>query len=357
MGANTSKLHVFRAGKHTTAAGESVEFSADDIAQIAAVYDPKVYQAPLVVGHPKTDDPAFGWVGCLSANGSELFAEPASDPPVDSQFAAMVNDGKFRNISVALWPPGHPSSPRKEGYYLRHVGFLGATAPSVKGLTPAQFSGDADKLVTIEFSNGDEAERASLFEKLKSILSPKSTSEALKPAHFSEETEMTDEQKKALDAREVDLAKKEKEFADAKAAFEIKQKADAHAVEVSKHSAWVEDQAKAGKILPTQKVELSEALASLSGVAEIEFADGDAKVKKSPLEIVKAAIVGKTIDFSEKSKGQPGTGKVINFNGPRDMKVDDERAKLHSAALEYAEKNKVDYVVAVAAIERQQQSA
>jgi hypothetical protein len=179
MSAAKSKLHVFRAGKHVAASGEVAEFSAERVAAIAAAYDPKVYKAPFVIGHPKTDDPAFGWVGALQADGGNLFAEEDTEQPALPEFKEMVNAGRFRNISVAIWPKGHPSSPKPEGDYLKHVGFLGATAPAVKGLTPAHFKENDDKILVVEF--GEEDENA-ILEKLKNILFPNSKTKRLQPA-------------------------------------------------------------------------------------------------------------------------------------------------------------------------------
>ena len=74
-----------------------------------------------------------------------------ADPEkVEPNFAEMVNDGRFPKISSSFWPPNHPSNPKPGVWYLRHVGFLGAAAPAVKGLKPASFSDEAADLVTIE---------------------------------------------------------------------------------------------------------------------------------------------------------------------------------------------------------------
>ncbi|BDZ02437.1 hypothetical protein MUTS16_35100 [Escherichia coli] len=56
-------------------------------------YDPSVHEAPLVIGHPRTEDPAWGWVKALSLSGVDLMAEPAQ---LDPQFAEMVTDGRFK---------------------------------------------------------------------------------------------------------------------------------------------------------------------------------------------------------------------------------------------------------------------
>ena len=55
-------LEIFKAGKHTTAAGQTLEFSEADLQATVAAYDPGKHEAPLVIGHPSIDAPAYGWV-------------------------------------------------------------------------------------------------------------------------------------------------------------------------------------------------------------------------------------------------------------------------------------------------------
>ena len=66
---------IFRAGRHRTIGGQTVEFSEADLAAVAAAYDAAVHEAPLVIGHPKTDDPAMGWVSGLKCVGPRLEAD------------------------------------------------------------------------------------------------------------------------------------------------------------------------------------------------------------------------------------------------------------------------------------------
>lgn len=84
-------------------------------------YDPSVHEAPLVIGHPRTEDPAWGWVKALSLSGVDLMAEPAQ---LDPQFAEMVTDGRFKSVRLFL-PPGFTVNPKPGVLYLRHVGFRG----------------------------------------------------------------------------------------------------------------------------------------------------------------------------------------------------------------------------------------
>lgn len=139
------KLQIFRAGRHTDMHGRSIEFSDADLAACAAAYDPAKFEAPLVVGHPDINAPAYGWVKSLAhAEGSPLEAVPDQ---VDPAFAEMVNAGRFKKISASFYMPDAPGNPSPGVWYLRHVGFLGAAAPAVKGLKNASFAADEPGVV------------------------------------------------------------------------------------------------------------------------------------------------------------------------------------------------------------------
>ena len=92
---------IFRAGRHRTISGKVIEFSEVDLAAIAAAYDPAVHEAPLVAGHPKTDDPAMGWVSGLKCVGPRLEADFRQTDPA---FAEAVKAGSSRQVDVSHFP-------------------------------------------------------------------------------------------------------------------------------------------------------------------------------------------------------------------------------------------------------------
>ncbi len=124
-------LHLLRSGAFTDMNGATVSFSDGDLVAIADSYDPNTHEAPIVVGHPKTDSPAYGWVASLSTDAAGLHAEVHQ---VNPQFAEQVRDGAYKKLSAALYTPEHHNNPTPGAFYLKHVGFLGATPPVVKGL-------------------------------------------------------------------------------------------------------------------------------------------------------------------------------------------------------------------------------
>lgn len=76
-GMNTpAPIHIFRPGTHTDASGRTLAFSELDLEASAKALAPALFEAPLVVGHPQTDAPAYGWVASLSFSQSGLAASP-----------------------------------------------------------------------------------------------------------------------------------------------------------------------------------------------------------------------------------------------------------------------------------------
>jgi len=129
---------VFRTGTHTSSSGISRTWTEADLESIANKYNPQQHEAPLVVGHPKTNHPAYGWVEGLKRSGQFLFARAKNIVP---EFKDMVNRGMFKKRSISLYPDNT----------LKHIGFLGAAPPAVKGLPDVQFDG-SEEAVTFEFS-------------------------------------------------------------------------------------------------------------------------------------------------------------------------------------------------------------
>lgn len=143
-------IEIFRAGTHTAMDGRRLSFSEADLAAAAAAYDPAVHEAPLVVGHPRADAPAYGWVSRLAAEGGALSAEAGQ---VDPAFAEIVRAGRYKHVSAAFYAPDSPHNPQPGVWYLKHVGFLGAQPPAVKGLRPVAFA-EAEAEGVVEFADG-----------------------------------------------------------------------------------------------------------------------------------------------------------------------------------------------------------
>ena len=146
----TKGVEVFKAGQHKPMNGRSKNFPVSMLHEVADNYDREKHNAPIVVGHPKMDAPAYGWVERLYVENDTLKADIDQ---VDEAFVEMVKQGRYKKISASFFGRNSPDNPIAGKYMLKHVGFLGAAAPAVKGLKPAEFSGSG--LGVIEFGEDD----------------------------------------------------------------------------------------------------------------------------------------------------------------------------------------------------------
>lgn len=166
----TRRIHIFRAGRQTTRAGAELEFAESDLAASVAAYKPSLHEAPICIGHPAHNLPAYGWIAGLSASGRDLFAEPRQ---VNPEFAEMVKAGAFKKVSAAFYGPDDKANPAPGTYYLRHVAFLGAQPPAIKGLAPVEFAAGDEQpalVAEIEFSDPAIGTVASMFRGLRDFL-------------------------------------------------------------------------------------------------------------------------------------------------------------------------------------------
>jgi hypothetical protein len=120
-------FEIFSVGQWTDSAGNKGDWTDNDLKEIAQSYNPETYDAPIVVGHPDTDSPAYGWIEALKVDGDKLLAKPKQ---LVDEFKEWVRRGLYKKISISLFPD----------MTLRHVGFLGGTPPAVKGLKAVGFT-------------------------------------------------------------------------------------------------------------------------------------------------------------------------------------------------------------------------
>lgn len=130
------RLQIFRAGTHIDISGRECSFSEYDLERTAGAYDPARHIAPLVLGHPVHDMPAYGHVDALHAQGGNLYAEVSPSPDL----VQKVKEGRYISVSASFYPPGDHRNPAPGVWSLRHVGFLGAQPPAVKGMQRVAFS-------------------------------------------------------------------------------------------------------------------------------------------------------------------------------------------------------------------------
>lgn len=386
---NMKSFEIFKSGKFTAKGGQQVDFSDADLSAIAAAYDPAVHEAPLVVGHPATDAPAYGWVRDLAFADGALVATPSD---VDAAFSEMVLKGLFKKRSAAFYPPAHPSNPKPGNWSLKHVGFLGAEAPAVKGLKPVAFSGGDEGTVILEFSDRDELwSLASAFRSMAAmargfrefLIAEKGQEEADRLASnwqidelvgqserisekardaspsFSEPTpeasvktqQEIDTAAAALATRETALATREAELAARDAQF-------SEAARVTRHTEnerVIDTLIAEGRFAPGMKPATLDFMDSLEAVTTIEFSEGAAKVKKTPAAFFAELLQtsGKVINFAEVSAAETTQAGALEFAAPDGAVVDEAQLQLHRKAEAYqASHPNTDYMAAVRAVSR-----
>lgn len=129
-------MEIFSTGTHTSKNGVTKTYTEADLDNIVNSYNPEYHEAPITIGHPSDNSPAYGWVQSLKRNGEKLIATVSDLLP---EFKEMLEKKLFKKRSISLYPDGS----------LRHIGFLGALPPSVKGLKNLSFQdNEADELLT-----------------------------------------------------------------------------------------------------------------------------------------------------------------------------------------------------------------
>ena len=361
---------IFRAGTRTDANGNTVTITEADLAAAAQAYDPKVHEAPIVVGHPKADAPAYGWVKSLGVQNGVLTADFAQ---VDEGFADLVKAGRYKKVSASFYPPTSPNNPKPGIWTLRHVGFLGAQPPAVKGLSAISF---AEGEVYVEFAEDAHLQTASLLSRFRDWfigrfgleeadkVLPDWQIEAIKelaavpqthaPTEFTESPPPPENHKN----KETPMSL-EKELAAEKAAREAAEKkaaesqAELKKLQDEQHTAlrdgaheqnaeFAEGLVKEGRLKPADKDLVVKVLdfAEYPDDVTADFGEGS---KKQPLSAALraffTAVLPKQIQGGEMAKGQTPPGLAADFAEA----ADPEALSHHQRALALAAKEGIPY--------------
>lgn len=132
----TKTFQFFKAGTHTTMAGESITFSVSDLRTAAQTYALSKGSAPLVVNHPQDDAPVMGTVRSLTEKNGVLYATAEFGEALVKKIKAKA----FRGVSAKFFKPHDLRNPHPGTWWLRHIGFLDGINPAVKGLDEVSFS-------------------------------------------------------------------------------------------------------------------------------------------------------------------------------------------------------------------------
>ncbi|MBE9577856.1 MULTISPECIES: hypothetical protein [Moraxella] len=251
------KIKIFKAGKHTSMEGDTIDYTPQMLAECVASYSENLHQAPLVLGHPKHDDPAYGWVEKLELDKDNVLWAYVKD--VNASFAESVNQGKHNKVSASFYLPDSPQNPKKGTLYLRHIGFLGGQVPAVKGLGSVQFAENENG--TASFSeplegkaNDDKSGKidfAGALSFLQSYLkdNPSQAESVLSQLNPPKDDGKNDEKSEREKALEKELADLQKKIADDKAKEQASQIQD-----------FAEGLVKSGQLPPKLKSQVVEVM-------------------------------------------------------------------------------------------------
>lgn len=312
-------IRIARQGRFTSNEGVTVSFGAAELAAMAAAYDPAADPAPLVVGHPALDDPAYGWVSGLAVEGDALVATAER---VEPAFAELVREGRYAKVSARFYPPDHPANPAPGAWYLKHVGFLGAHAPGIKGLGTVQFAEGAAGGLTIDFPrhNPDHDPQHKETSPMPQIAPQSETPQSETHASFAE-------REQALATREQELEARERELAAREAEDRARMAASRHAANAS----FCEGLIAEARLAPAGKALVVGLLDHLDASATVSFGEaGDMAPADALRQLLRDAAP--LVDFGERGGRPEGEASYTSFAAPAGYEVDPEQAALHARA-------------------------
>lgn len=368
----TARFEVFRPGTFTPMEGQPLTYSAADLRAVADAYDPATAPAPIVIGHPTTDAPAFGWVTGFDYDpqAERLFATVGEIEPA---FAEAVKAGRYKKVSIQYFPPDHPANPTPGTWYPKHVGFLGGAAPAVPGLRNVAFSADAAAgMVTFatSFAISGFQETASVLRSIRDFFIEKFGLEetdkilpawrldfidgsALQEPMFSapadpppapapaplKETAVPNPDP-AIAAREADIAARE-------AALATREAAARHA----ENASFAERLVTEGRLLPASRDQVVAILDALPAETTVSFAAGETPIRTA--DAIRAVLEAQpvVVSFGQQDLGDgPGGAAPASFSADG-KPVDADRLELHAKALAHQKANPgCDYIAAVIAV-------
>lgn len=371
-------IEIFAAGTRACDDGRVFAITQADLKASADAYDPALHEAPLVLGHPDHDSPAWGGVKALQVDADGKLSMLAQQ--VAPAFAEGVQAGRYKKRSACFYEPTDPNNPKPGIWYLRHVGFLGAKPPAVKGLRDVRFAQGDTAAVSFSESDGtaarlwrsvreflltqfgaDTADRVAP-DYLVASLERKALADELTdtgagmpgigpafseptPLKTQEDTSMDKELQAKLEAEEAARKKAENETAALRT-----QLAAAHAAQTTarhaSHVAFAEGAVRAGQLLPKDQAELVAVLDQVADAAAskpVQFGEGDAARAADPVALIQRLVSGQAakVQFGEFAPGN--TGATTGTRGMTDADLD----KLATA---HAAQHRVSYAEALRAV-------
>lgn len=337
-------IEIFRAGDYTKQG--KAKITPADLDRVVANYDPSYHEAPVVIGHPESDGPAWGWIADLKREGDFLLAREAQ---VDPAFAEMRIAGKFKKRSAAFYRDANGSV-----CGLRHVGWLGAQPPAVKGLQDVAFDDHGQDFIEMTEEVNSMMDEKTLREKFMEFFGELIGKKSGSAAAFSEDdvkriasdavvfaTQSYREDVKKLETQLKEQAAKFAEREQKIATSETRQRAATAVVQLKDKGRWIPAFEKMG--LPLVFAELAKHTDS------VEFGEGDAKKKLTPLEIFTQFLEGlpKIVPEGRVVTAQQQKPGSVRFSEGSGVRADVNSIALNDAAEKRMKEKNITYAEAL----------
>lgn len=367
-------VEIFRSGEQTDSQGRTAVFTNADLDSMVKNHRP----SPIVIGHPKTDSPAWGWSKGLKRVGNKLYGKYKD---VVASFEKMVENKQFPERSIKI------EQLEEGGFRLVHTGFLGAVAPAIEGMERMAFSQPSGECFEFSGEWRITSKFTRLFRNLKNhLISEKGqevadnvipewelqgVSDAVAEQRIEERSESAFSQQNDKGGQEVagitqeqldqavkdalEKGKTEGQQA-AQQAFSAQAAADKNLADAKAFVNKLVSEDK--KLTPAQAIGLPEFMAQLkSGESEFRFSSGEGAtqqtIKQEPYQYFSAFLEGlgshglldsldhEELDHVKASEFVSGSGKPF----------DEYSVKVDKAAREYMSKNPgVSYIDAADAV-------
>lgn len=144
-------FEIMYPGTFTAMDGRTISFSERDLNEVAESYNPASYIAPLTIGHPADNKPELGSITSVFMYNRRLHVSA----DFSERLFSDIKSGAYKNRSASYYLPDSPGNPVPGRMYLRHVGFLGAVPPAVKGLPELNFAG-VNSRAPVDFASESE---------------------------------------------------------------------------------------------------------------------------------------------------------------------------------------------------------
>ncbi len=365
------KIPFIRTGKFTDKNGTPVEITSGSLDKIISSTRSYPYQNgefPVVIGHPKEDSPAWGWINSNSLiKEKNVLSALADENSFAAEFREWLGKKLYKTVSVSLRPD----------WSIKHIGFLGAQPPAVTGLPAVEFA-SSDSDIIIELSESELPQKqlgilSSIFtslknyfiekegeEKAEELIPSSSLDEMSAPSETKPEDKADEPSQEETPADDVEderpqdetapaKKKKEKNFSEKFIALQEELKAARDEAKKLKrdnrrkeHLAFCESMDAVTKIKPAERETVLGLMELLDSSPVMEFAEGDETVSVNPLEAFKKIITNQksVVELSEtavkeKAVQQKKEGSPAEIS-KRAMEIKAEAEK-SGAAMNFAE--------------------